>query len=121
MSSFTADVLGEIGLPVPIKELAAQKWDVIVVGAGHNGLACEAYLARAGQGVLVIERRARGGRACTMEGAVAGGGQAGRVLAAGAAFFFWPFGDLKASEPDGHVAKPCQRVTVVIRSCTSRT
>ena len=29
--------------------------DVIVVGGGHNGLVCAAYLARAGQRVLVVE------------------------------------------------------------------
>jgi phytoene dehydrogenase-like protein len=67
MSSPTADVLGEIGLPVPIRELAARPWDVIVVGAGHNGLACAAYLAEAGQRVLVIESRTRVGGACTIE------------------------------------------------------
>ncbi|HEX9300359.1 MAG TPA: NAD(P)/FAD-dependent oxidoreductase [Actinomycetota bacterium] len=31
--------------------------DVIVVGGGHNGLACAAYLAKAGSDVLVLERR----------------------------------------------------------------
>ncbi len=67
MSSPTADVLGEIGLPVPIRELAAKTWDVIVVGAGHNGLACAAYLAKAGKRVLVIESRMRVGGACTIE------------------------------------------------------
>jgi phytoene dehydrogenase-like protein len=67
MSSPTAAVLGEIGLPAPIRELAARKWDVIVVGAGHNGLACAAYLAQAGQRVLVIESRQRVGGACTIE------------------------------------------------------
>ena len=67
MSSPTAAVLGEVGLPMPIRELAAKTWDVIVVGAGHNGLACAAYLARAGQRVLVIESRARVGGACTIE------------------------------------------------------
>jgi phytoene dehydrogenase-like protein len=67
MSSPTAAVLGEIGQPAPIDELAAQKWDAIVVGAGHNGLACAAYLAKAGQRVLVIESRQRVGGACTIE------------------------------------------------------
>src|SRR6201997_2263983 len=67
MGSPTAAVLGEIGVPVPIRELAAQTWDVIVVGAGHNGLACAAYLAKAGKRVLVIESRARVGGACTIE------------------------------------------------------
>lgn len=67
MSSRTADVLGEIGLPVPIRELASRSWDAIIVGAGHNGLACAAYLARAGQRVLVIESRLRVGGACTIE------------------------------------------------------
>ncbi len=59
--------LGLIGLPAPIRELAAREWDVIVVGAGHNGLACAAYLARAGKRVLVIEARDRIGGACTLE------------------------------------------------------
>ena len=67
MSSPTASVLGEIGLSVPIRDLAARSWDVIIVGAGHNGLACAAYLARAGQRVLVIETRLRVGGACTIE------------------------------------------------------
>jgi len=67
MSSPTADVLGEIGLPVPIRELAAKTWDAIIVGAGHNGLACATYLARAGKRVLVVESRHRIGGACTIE------------------------------------------------------
>jgi len=67
MDSPTAAVLGEIGLPVPIRDLAAKTWDAIVVGAGHNGLACAAYLARAGERVLVIESRQRIGGACTIE------------------------------------------------------
>ena len=67
MHSPTAAVLGEIGLPVPISELSSKSWDVLIVGAGHNGLACAAYLARAGKRVLVIESRPRVGGACTIE------------------------------------------------------
>ncbi|CAN5917567.1 NAD(P)/FAD-dependent oxidoreductase [soil metagenome] len=42
-------------------------WDVIVVGAGHNGLTAAAYLARADRRVLVLERRDRVGGAATLE------------------------------------------------------
>jgi phytoene dehydrogenase-like protein len=34
-----------------------QKFDAIVVGGGHNGLTCAAYLARAGKKTLVLEKR----------------------------------------------------------------
>jgi len=67
MGSPTAELLGEVGLAMPVSALAATTWDTIVVGAGHNGLACAAYLARAGQRVLVIESRPRVGGACTIE------------------------------------------------------
>jgi phytoene dehydrogenase-like protein len=67
MTSPTADLMGEIGLPVPMREIVAGSWDVIVVGAGHNGLACAAYLAQSGLRVLVIESRLRVGGACTIE------------------------------------------------------
>src|SRR3954447_9532570 len=60
-------LLGRIGLPAPIAELAARDWDAVVVGGGHNGLTAAAYLARAGQSVLVLERREQLGGACTLE------------------------------------------------------
>src|SRR5436305_10000300 len=59
--------LGLLGLPAPTHVIASQRWDAIIVGAGHNGLACAAYLARAGKRVLVLEARERVGGACTME------------------------------------------------------
>ena len=67
MSSPTAQVLGEILPTASPAELARRSWDAIIVGAGHNGLACAAYLARAGRRVLVLESRARVGGACTIE------------------------------------------------------
>ncbi len=61
------ETMGQVGLPAPVSELAATTWDVVVVGGGHNGLTCAAYLAKAGRSVLVLERRDRLGGACTLE------------------------------------------------------
>src|SRR4051812_40642722 len=44
------------------------RYDVVIVGGGHNGLTAAAYLARAGRTVLVLERRHLvGGAAVTEE------------------------------------------------------
>ena len=49
-------------------ENTGKKTDVLLVGGGHNGLVCAAYLARAGLGVTVLERRGVvGGAAVTEE------------------------------------------------------
>ncbi|MCH7903551.1 MAG: NAD(P)/FAD-dependent oxidoreductase [Armatimonadetes bacterium] len=43
-------------------------YDAIIIGAGHNGLVCAAYLAKAGKKVIVLERRdIVGGAAVTEE------------------------------------------------------
>ena len=52
-----------------MSSLPAREAEVIVVGGGHNGLLCAAYLARAGIDTLVLEARpTAGGCASTVEG-----------------------------------------------------
>src|SRR5215471_16103048 len=48
--------------------IMAAQHDAIIIGAGHNGLVCGSYLAKAGLKVLVLERRhVIGGAAVTEE------------------------------------------------------
>jgi phytoene dehydrogenase-like protein len=44
-----------------------KRHDAVIIGGGHNGLVCAAYLARAGRRVLVLERRERVGGAAMSE------------------------------------------------------
>ncbi len=45
-----------------------KRYDTIIIGAGHNGLVCAAYLAKAGHRVLVLEAAGHpGGAAATRE------------------------------------------------------
>ncbi|HXT21742.1 MAG TPA: NAD(P)/FAD-dependent oxidoreductase [Thermoanaerobaculia bacterium] len=46
---------------------SSKPYDAVIVGAGHNGLVCAAYLAKAGRKVLVLERRHQVGGATTTE------------------------------------------------------
>src|SRR5215475_9682529 len=46
---------------------SGSSYDAIVVGGGHNGLTTAAYLAKAGNKVLVLERRHILGGACVTE------------------------------------------------------
>jgi phytoene dehydrogenase-like protein len=66
MRSMTADRQGCFDDGPTVADLASKHWDAVVVGGGHNGLACAWYLASAGRKVLVLEARSRIGGACTI-------------------------------------------------------
>ena len=50
----------------------AERYDAVIIGGGHNGLTCGAYLARAGLKTLVLERREVIGGAAVSEEVVPG-------------------------------------------------
>ena len=50
----------------------AGRYDAIIIGGGHNGLTCGAYLARAGLKTLVLERRPMVGGAAVTEEVIPG-------------------------------------------------
>jgi beta-carotene ketolase (CrtO type) len=47
-----------------------EAYDVVIIGAGHNGLVCAAYLLKAGYSVLLLEKRSVPGGAATTEEAM---------------------------------------------------
>ncbi len=44
-----------------------ETYDVVIIGAGHNGLVCASYLLKAGYSVLLLEKRSVPGGAATTE------------------------------------------------------
>ena len=60
-------VAGTAGTPSGAPSAQSGRYDIIIVGAGHNALVAAAYLARARYRVLVLERREVIGGACVSE------------------------------------------------------
>ncbi|MFM7044331.1 MAG: FAD-dependent oxidoreductase, partial [Ilumatobacteraceae bacterium] len=47
--------------------MPSRDYDAIVIGGGHNGLVCAAYLARAGRRTLLVEARSTVGGTASSE------------------------------------------------------
>ena len=88
--------------------------DVIIIGAGHNGLSLGCYLSRAGLDVAVLERRAEfGGGLCTEEATIPGFYHNLHSNFHGAMPFFPPWGDLDLGDhgatyihPEANIGMP---------------
>ena len=52
---------------MPASAVPETRFDAIVIGGGHNGLVCAAYLAQAGVKVLVVEARSEVGGTAASE------------------------------------------------------
>ncbi len=57
-------VQAEAGAPASPRPSVAERYDYVVVGAGHNSLICAAYLSKAGYRVLVLEAQDQIGGGC---------------------------------------------------------
>lgn len=66
---FTLVYFFTIGGEIPILENNPfmEAYDVVIIGAGHNGLVCASYLLKAGYSVLLLEKRSVPGGAATTE------------------------------------------------------
>lgn len=70
LGTFTFSIGAETlfrGLALPARGGDMADTDVVIVGAGHNGLVAAGYLAKAGARVLVLEQRPIVGGACVTE------------------------------------------------------
>ncbi len=94
--------------------MADQTYDVVIIGAGHNGLALGGYLARAGLEVIVLERRNEfGGGLSTEEVTLPGFYHNLHSNFHGAMPFFPPYHDLELAKhgtqyfhPEANIGMP---------------
>ena len=64
----TLALMPSVGKTQRAAQTLSEQFDYVIAGAGHNSLLCAAYLAKAGNSVLVLEGRSMiGGGAKTAE------------------------------------------------------